>query len=78
VRVESEVLAANAAGFELLSVFEAWGRVKKATGYERESDQPQSPVARSRDSGTIPAVEELRTRTLSTLTCYLKGAPISV
>jgi hypothetical protein len=29
VRVESEVLAAEAAGFELLSVFEAWGRVKK-------------------------------------------------
>jgi hypothetical protein len=28
--VENEVLAAEAAGFELLSVFEAWGRVKKA------------------------------------------------
>jgi len=29
--VASEVLAVEAAGFELLSVFEACGRVKKAT-----------------------------------------------
>ena len=34
MRVESEVLAAEAAGFELLSVFEAWGRVKKATDFK--------------------------------------------
>jgi len=40
VRVESEVLAAEAAGIELLSVFEAWGRVKKAAANWDDGWQP--------------------------------------
>jgi hypothetical protein len=63
VRVESEVLAAEAAGFELLSVFEARVQGQESMGYgytEGKSDIPCGTEAGFRGIGLSGKRDEAR------------------
>ena len=47
MRVESEVLAAEAAGFELLSVFEARVQGQESMGYGYREGKSDTPLLRA-------------------------------